>query len=157
MAQVSDGGEEEAPDRIADPEPNAIGVPSVGLSLGWVLASRANLRFTRRDRDTVSVARKQEQPRVPVRKAGKGVAKEWPFFVQRTGSTSGCAVTTNDEEYELKGPDAEGRGILMDKGFLVKAGSLARREGWIMPKLIVRNMLLPVFRHREGRNWQTEK
>src|SRR5277367_6348707 len=26
---------------------------------------------------------------LPVRKAGKSVAKEWPFFVQRTGSTSG--------------------------------------------------------------------
>jgi hypothetical protein len=48
MAQVSDDGEEEAPDRIADPELNAIGVPSTELSLGWMLASRANLRFTRR-------------------------------------------------------------------------------------------------------------
>ena len=37
-------------------------------------------------------------------------------------------MTTNDEEYELKGPDAEGRGVFTDKGFLVKAGSLARRE-----------------------------
>ena len=37
-------------------------------------------------------------------------------------------MTTDDEEYELKGPNAEGRGIFTDKGFLVKAGSLARRE-----------------------------
>ncbi len=34
----------------------------------------------------------------------------------------------NEEEYELKGPDANGRGIFSDEGFLVKAGSLARRE-----------------------------
>ncbi len=33
-----------------------------------------------------------------------------------------------DEEYELEGKDAEGRGIFTDKGFLVKAGSLARLE-----------------------------
>jgi hypothetical protein len=32
---------------MTDPEPNAIGVPSAELSLGWMLASRANLRFTR--------------------------------------------------------------------------------------------------------------
>lgn len=37
-------------------------------------------------------------------------------------------MTTNNEEYELKGPDAEGRGVFTDNGFLVKAGSLARRE-----------------------------
>ena len=64
MAQVSDGGNKEAPDRLTDPEPNAIGVPSAELSLGWMLASRANLRFTRRDGDTASGWRKQEQPRV---------------------------------------------------------------------------------------------
>src|SRR5258706_15423877 len=29
---------------------------------------------------------------LPVRKAGKSVAKEWPFFVQRMGSTSDIAV-----------------------------------------------------------------
>jgi 5-methylcytosine-specific restriction protein B len=34
----------------------------------------------------------------------------------------------NSEEYELRGPDAEGRGVFMDNGFLVKAGSLVRRE-----------------------------
>lgn len=37
-------------------------------------------------------------------------------------------MTTSTEEYELKGPDAEGRGVFTDNGFLVKAGSLARRE-----------------------------
>ena len=72
---------------MADPEPNAIGVPSTELSLGWMLASRANLRFTRREVDTASVSRKQGQQELPVRKAGKNVAKEWPFFVQRMGST----------------------------------------------------------------------
>src|ERR1017187_6859337 len=64
MAQVSDGGEEEAPDRRTDPEPNAIGVPSAELSLGWMLASRANLRFTRREGDTAGASGKQDQPRV---------------------------------------------------------------------------------------------
>ena len=34
----------------------------------------------------------------------------------------------NDEVYELTGPDAEGKGVFTDDGFLVKAGSLARRE-----------------------------
>ena len=37
-------------------------------------------------------------------------------------------MTTNEEEYEIKGKDAEGKGVFTDKGFLVKAGSLARRE-----------------------------
>jgi hypothetical protein len=64
MAQVSDGGNKEAPDRLTDPEPNAIGVPSAELSLGWMLASRANLRFTRREVDTASVSAMQDQPRV---------------------------------------------------------------------------------------------
>src|SRR5476649_2216908 len=64
MTQVSDGGEEEAPDRRTDPEPNAIGVPSAELSLGWMLASRANLRFTRREGDTAGGSGKQDQPRV---------------------------------------------------------------------------------------------
>jgi hypothetical protein len=45
-------GEEAAPDRRTDPEPNANGVPSAELSLGWMLASRANLRFTRREVDS---------------------------------------------------------------------------------------------------------
>src|ERR1700724_1104786 len=57
-------GEKEAPDRMADPEPNAIGVPSAELSLGWMLASRANLRFTRRAVDTGIASAKQDQPRV---------------------------------------------------------------------------------------------
>ncbi len=64
IAQVSDGGEDKALDRLADPEPHAIGVPSAGLSLGWMLASRANLRFARREGDTAGVSRKQEQSRV---------------------------------------------------------------------------------------------
>lgn len=37
-------------------------------------------------------------------------------------------MTTIDEDYELKGPDAEGKGAFTENGFLVKAGSLARRE-----------------------------
>jgi hypothetical protein len=37
-------------------------------------------------------------------------------------------VTTNEEEYTLVGPAADGRGLYLDDGFLVKAGSLARKE-----------------------------
>ena len=39
-----------------------------------------------------SITEEREQskikPELPVRKTGKSVAKEWPFFVQRMGSTS---------------------------------------------------------------------
>jgi hypothetical protein len=88
MARVSDGEEEKALDRMIDPEPNAIGVPSTELSLGGMLASRARLRFTRREGDIASESRKQDQSGMPVREGGKCVAKEGPFFVQRMGSTS---------------------------------------------------------------------
>jgi len=37
-------------------------------------------------------------------------------------------VETQAEEYELKGPDANARGVFTDNGFLVKAGSVARQE-----------------------------
>ncbi len=37
-------------------------------------------------------------------------------------------MATNTDEYEIKGKDAEGKGVFADKGFLVKEGSLARRE-----------------------------
>lgn len=37
-------------------------------------------------------------------------------------------MTTKTDEYEIKEKDAEGKGIFTDNGFLVKAGSLARRE-----------------------------
>lgn len=37
-------------------------------------------------------------------------------------------MDTQAEEYELKGPDADAKGVFTDHGFLVKAGSLARRE-----------------------------
>ena len=64
MTPVSDGGKEKAPDRMADPELHAVGIPSAELSLGWMLASRANLRFTRREGDTARVSAMQDQPRV---------------------------------------------------------------------------------------------
>lgn len=35
---------------------------------------------------------------------------------------------TSDSEYELNGPDAEGKGVFTESGFVVKAGSRARRE-----------------------------
>jgi hypothetical protein len=53
-------GKEEAPD-LNDQGPDAIGVPSTGLSLDWVLASRANLRFTRRDDGIAKSPDTQEQ------------------------------------------------------------------------------------------------
>jgi 5-methylcytosine-specific restriction protein B len=37
-------------------------------------------------------------------------------------------VTTSEEEYTLVGPEADGRGLYLDNGFIVKAGSLARKE-----------------------------
>lgn len=37
-------------------------------------------------------------------------------------------MTTNADEYEIKGKDAEGKGVFKDNGFLVRQGSLARRE-----------------------------
>jgi 5-methylcytosine-specific restriction protein B len=35
---------------------------------------------------------------------------------------------TSDDEYELNGPDAAGKGVFTESGFVVKAGSMARRE-----------------------------
>jgi 5-methylcytosine-specific restriction protein B len=37
-------------------------------------------------------------------------------------------VDKPNDEYELKGPDANAKGVLTKSGFLVKAGSIARRE-----------------------------
>ena len=37
-------------------------------------------------------------------------------------------MTTDEEEYELDGPEADGKGLYLENGFLVKAGALARRE-----------------------------
>jgi 5-methylcytosine-specific restriction protein B len=37
-------------------------------------------------------------------------------------------VDAKIEEYELSGPDADAKGVFADNGFLVKAGSTARRE-----------------------------
>lgn len=37
-------------------------------------------------------------------------------------------MTANADEFEIKGKDAEGKGVFTEKGFLVKEGSLARRE-----------------------------
>jgi hypothetical protein len=42
---------------------NAFGVPSTGLSLGWLLASRASLRFTRQSGDSGELSWEQEQSR----------------------------------------------------------------------------------------------
>lgn len=37
-------------------------------------------------------------------------------------------MTSTTDEYVIKGKDAEGRGVFTDKGFIVKKGSIARRE-----------------------------
>lgn len=37
-------------------------------------------------------------------------------------------MTSTKDEYEIKGKDAEGKGLFTDNGFIVKKGSLARRE-----------------------------
>ena len=37
-------------------------------------------------------------------------------------------MSAQDEQYEIKGKDAEGKGVFTDNGFLVKEGSLGRRE-----------------------------
>ena len=85
MAQVSDGRNREAPDRMTDPEPNAIGVPSAELSLGWMLASRANLRFTRRKVDTASESAMQEQPRVAGQEGWQKCSLGRAFFCPKNG------------------------------------------------------------------------
>ena len=86
------GGREQAPGR-SDARGRSIGVPSAKLSLGWLLASRANLRFTRPELDTASPAATQvhpaETPAPEGWKAGKSVLKKGPFLVQRMGSASG--------------------------------------------------------------------
>jgi hypothetical protein len=43
---------------------HAIGVPSAELSLGWMLASRANLRFIRQEGNTEVLPWKQEESKV---------------------------------------------------------------------------------------------
>ena len=80
MAPVSDTPQSHRLSR--DSGAGRIGVPSTGLSLGRLLASRADLRFTRREGDSESVSRKQEQTKVAGQEAWQSVAKEWPFFVQ---------------------------------------------------------------------------
>ena len=37
-------------------------------------------------------------------------------------------MSAKGEQYEIKGKYAEGKGVFTDKGFLVREGSLARRE-----------------------------
>ncbi|MEQ8852804.1 DUF4357 domain-containing protein [Gimesia sp.] len=37
-------------------------------------------------------------------------------------------MTSTTDEYEIKGKDSEGKGIFTDEGFIVKKGSIARRE-----------------------------
>jgi hypothetical protein len=77
-------GKEEAPD-LNDQGQDAIGVPSTGLSLGWMLASRANLRFTRREVDTASVSAMQEQPKVAGQEGWQKCSLGMAFFCPKYG------------------------------------------------------------------------
>ncbi len=54
-----------------------------------MLASRANLRFTRRKEIPDTHETDKSNPKLPAWKAGKTVAKDRLFFVQINGSTSG--------------------------------------------------------------------
>jgi hypothetical protein len=134
--------------------PNAIGVPSAELSLGWLLASRANLRFTRLRRDTATVPAIQDQSRVPVRKTCTCVAKECSFFVQRVGSTSARSLdigetllrswkitfqTEGDQAFpgngrlpavedELRRLRADNKRLLMEREILKKAAAFFAKE-----------------------------
>jgi hypothetical protein len=67
------GEKEQAPGR-SDARGRSIGVPSAELSLGWLLASRANLRFNRPEIDTASSATTQVHP---AETAGPGRSEGW--------------------------------------------------------------------------------
>ena len=54
----------------------------------------------------------------------------------------------NDEEFKVKGPDAEGTGFPTDHGFLVKAGSLARRD--VTPSASKSLGIVAVHRYSSG-------
>src|SRR6266850_4709618 len=62
-----------------------IGVPSAGLSLGWMLASRANLRFARRESDNVRAPRRQDQSRVAGQEAWQECSEGMPIFCPKNG------------------------------------------------------------------------
>src|SRR5262249_30639751 len=64
---------------------HAIGVPSTGLSLGWLLASRASLRFTRQDRDTEVVSEEQEQSRGAGQADLHGISEGTLIFCPKDG------------------------------------------------------------------------
>jgi hypothetical protein len=78
-------GKKEAPDRRTDPEPNAIGVPSAEVSLGWMLASRANLRFTRREVDTGNASAMQDQPKFAGQEGWQKYSLGRAFFCPKNG------------------------------------------------------------------------
>src|SRR5258707_5854885 len=62
-----------------------IGVPSAGLSVGWMLASRANLRFARRESDNVRAPRRQDQSRVAGQEAWQECSEGMPIFCPKNG------------------------------------------------------------------------
>src|SRR5208337_4930072 len=66
--------------------------PSAYLRPSYPLAGCSPAEPTSVSPGEQSIAERRQRSKInqelPVRKAGKSVAKEWPFFVQRMGSTS---------------------------------------------------------------------
>jgi hypothetical protein len=74
-----------------------IGAPSAGLSLGGLLASRAHLRFTRRERFTATRAGKQGQP------TQQGEQRKGHGQKGRTRCSEGSLVFCLDNGVHLRG------------------------------------------------------
>ena len=85
MAQVSDGGEERPQIGYPTQGQTPIGVPSAELSLSWLLASRASLRFTRHDGDSVGAWKKQEESKVAGWDGRCGCSEETLVFCPKNG------------------------------------------------------------------------
>src|SRR5229473_2833391 len=88
MTQVSDGRERRGPwsDDARDQAPSAYLRPSYPLA-GCSPAEPTSVSPGEKAIPQACRRCKTDQE-LPVRKAGKSVAKEWPFFVQTMGSTS---------------------------------------------------------------------
>src|SRR5216684_4240405 len=94
MTQVSDGRERRGPwsDDARDQAPSAYLRPSYPLA-GCSPAEPTSVSPGEKSIPQACRRCKINQE-LPVRKPGKSVAKEWPFFVQRMGSTSD--ITSKD-------------------------------------------------------------
>jgi hypothetical protein len=108
MAQVSDG--RQRPLVGVTQGPDAIGVPSTGLSLGWLLASRASLRFTRHAGDTDSGPQEQEQVDVAGQEDLQGSSEGTLFFCPKHG------VHLTEDQVATGSPESESKGIRRQAG-----------------------------------------